>query len=443
MRKQLTALLLALVLGIALLPAGAFADGEPYVIPVNVNGEQKSVRAYDESYEGNLYLSLTDLAAALSSTEKRFRFERIVSSTDGEYFVITTGQMPVLASGAGNPSAVTAPLALNLYRNRIVLDERDRKYYTYNPQNGDLFMSLIDIQLMLDMTFDKNGNSLQAKPNQHFYPDAKMLRDEGFFDNISSVFLADANTGEVYFLWNGYSTLPVASISKLLSYYVLREAIDAGEIRYSDQVRISERAETISKSPDGIVPMEAGNYVPLRELLDAMLIASSNEAAVALAEHLCGSEEAFVERMNVKARELELYSAEMYNCNGLPSYSGGNVPFKRQNRMSAGDLFILTQAILREYPEITEITSAQYGHLPTLNDYWTANSNPLIFNMEGITGLKTGSTNRAGYCLVATMPLQAGDGIHQMVLVLLGAETAAIRGQTAEILMRYAKTLFQ
>ena len=119
----------------------------------------------------------------------------------------------------------------------------------------------------------------------------------------------------------------------------IREAIDAGEIRYSDQVRISERAETISKSPDGIVPMEAGNYVPLRELLDATLIASSNEAAVALAEHLCGSEEAFVERMNVKARELELYSAEMYNCNGLPSYSGGNVPFKRQNRMSAGDLF--------------------------------------------------------------------------------------------------------
>ena len=88
MRKQLTALLLTLVLGIALLPAGAFADGEPYVIPVNVNGEQKSVRAYDESYEGNLYLSLTDLAAALSSTEKRFRFERIVSSTDGEYFVM-------------------------------------------------------------------------------------------------------------------------------------------------------------------------------------------------------------------------------------------------------------------------------------------------------------------------------------------------------------------
>ena len=443
MSKKLTALLLVLVFCMTLLPAGAYADGEPFAVQVNVNGELKSVRAYDESYEGNLFLSLTDLAAALSNTEKRFRFERIVSSTDGEYFVISTGQMPVLASGAGSATGTTAPVALNLYRNRIVLDEKDRKYYTYNPQNGDLYMSLTDVQLMLDMTFDKSGNSLLAKPNQRFYPDAKTLRDSGYFDNISSVFLADANTGEVYFLWNGYATLPVASISKLLSYYVLREAIGKGEIRYSDQVKISARAEAISKSPDGIVPMEAGKYVPLKELLDAMLIASSNEAAVALAEHLCGSEAAFVERMNVKARELELYSAEMYNCNGLPSFSDGNVPFKRQNRMSAGDLFILTQAILQNYPEITEITAAQYGHMPTLNDYWTANSNPLVFNMEGITGLKTGSTNRAGYCLVATMPLQASDGIHQMVLVLLGAETAAIRGQAAEILLRYAKTLFQ
>ena len=443
MKKQLTALLLILVFSLALLPAGASAEGEPYAVSVNVNGVQKAVRAYDESYEGNLFLSLTDLAAALSDTEKRFRFERIVSSTDGEYFVITSGQMPVLASGAASPSAATPPVVLNLYRNRIVLNEKDKKYYTYNPQNGDLYMSLIDVQLMLDMTFDKEGNALLAKPNQHFIPDAKTLRDSGYFDNISSVFLADANTGEVYFLWNGYSTLPVASISKLLSYYVLREAISTGEIRYSDQVRISDRAQAISKSPDGIVPMEAGQYVPLKELLDAMLIASSNEAAVALAEHLCGSEEAFVERMNVKARELELYSAEMYNCNGLPSYAGGNVPFKRQNRMSAGDLFLLTQSILQKYPEITEITSAQYGHLPTLNDYWTANSNPLVFNMDGITGLKTGSTNRAGYCLVATMPVTAGGANHQMVLVLLGAETAAIRGQAAEILMRYAGTLFQ
>ena len=99
--KKIMALLLAFVLCSTVVPIRADADGEAYAMLVTVNGEQKGVRAYNDSYDGNLYLSLTDLAAALSSTEKQFRFERIVSSTDGEYFSIATGQTPVLGSGEG------------------------------------------------------------------------------------------------------------------------------------------------------------------------------------------------------------------------------------------------------------------------------------------------------------------------------------------------------
>ena len=443
MKKQIMALLLVIVLCSTLIPMQAGADGEAFAMQITVNGEQKAVRAYNDSYEGNLYLSLTDLAAALGATEKRFRFERVVSSTDGEYFSITTGQAPVLGSGAGGATGSAAPVMLNLARNRLLVDGGDRKYYTCNPQNGDLYMSVTDVQLMLDMTFEKSGNTWTAKPNQHFIPDIKTLRDAGYFDNISSVYLADANSGEALFLWNGYSELPVASLTKLLSYYILKEGIAAGEIKASDSVRISDHAYAVSRTQDGIVPMEAGAYVPFSELMDAMLVASSNEAAIALAEHLCGSEAAFVERMNARARELGLYSALMYNCNGLPSYDGGNTPFKRQNRMSAADLFLLTQLILQQYPEITEITSTTLAHMPSLNDYWTANSNPLVYNMTGITGLKTGSTDRAGYCLVATMPVQKDGQTHNVVLVLLGAETAALRGQAAEILLRYARALYQ
>ena len=443
MKKQIMALLLVIVFCSTLIPMQAGADGEAFAMQITVNGEQKAVRAYNDSYEGNLYLSLTDLAAALGATEKRFRFERVVSSTDGEYFSITTGQAPVLGSGAGGATGSAAPVMLNLARNRLLVDGGDRKYYTCNPQNGDLYMSVTDVQLMLDMTFEKSGNTWTAKPNQHFIPDIKTLRDAGYFDNISSVYLADANSGEALFLWNGYSELPVASLTKLLSYYILKEGIAAGEIKASDSVRISDHAYAVSRTQDGIVPMEAGAYVPFSELMDAMLVASSNEAAIALAEHLCGSEAAFVERMNARARELGLYSALMYNCNGLPSYDGGNTPFKRQNRMSAADLFLLTQLILRQYPEITEITSTTLAHMPSLNDYWTANSNPLVYNMTGITGLKTGSTDRAGYCLVATMPVQKDGQTHNVVLVLLGAETAAVRGQAAEILLRYARAQYQ
>ena len=443
MKKQIMALLLVIVFCSTLIPMQAGADGEAFAMQITVNGEQKAVRAYNDSYEGNLYLSLTDLAAALGATEKRFRFERVVSSTDGEYFSITTGQAPVLGSGAGGATGSAAPVMLNLARNRLLVDGGDRKYYTCNPQNGALYMSITDVQLMLDMTFEKSGNTWTAKPNQHFIPDIKTLRDAGYFDNISSVYLADANSGEALFLWNGYSELPVASLTKLLSYYILKEGIAAGEIKASDSVRISDHAYAVSRTQDGIVPMEAGAYVPFSELMDAMLVASSNEAAIALAEHLCGSEAAFVERMNARARELGLYSALMYNCNGLPSYDGGNTPFKRQNRMSAADLFLLTQLILQQYPEITEITSTTLAHMPSLNDYWTANSNPLVYNMTGITGLKTGSTDRAGYCLVATMPVQKDGQTHNVVLVLLGAETAAVRGQAAEILLRYARALYQ
>ena len=443
MKKQIMALLLVIVFCSTLIPMQAGADGEAFAMQITVNGEQKAVRAYNDSYEGNLYLSLTDLAAALGATEKRFRFERVVSSTDGEYFSITTGQAPVLGSGAGGATGSAAPVMLNLARNRLLVDGGDRKYYTCNPQNGDLYMSITDVQLMLDMTFEKSGNTWTAKQNQHFIPDIKTRRDAGYFDNISSVYLADANSGEALFLWNGYSELPVASLTKLLSYYILKAGIAAGEIKASDSVRISDHAYAVSRTQDGIVPMEAGAYVPFSELMDAMLVASSNEAAIALAEHLCGSEAAFVERMNARARELGLYSALMYNCNGLPSYDGGNTPFKRQNRMSAADLFLLTQLILQQYPEITEITSTTLAHMPSLNDYWTANSNPLVYNMTGITGLKTGSTDRAGYCLVATMPVQKDGQTHNVVLVLLGAETAAVRGQAAEILLRYARALYQ
>ena len=183
--------------------------------------------------------------------------------------------------------------------------------------------------------------------------------------------------------------------------------------------------------------------VPFRELLEAMLIASSNECALALAEHLCGNEQNFVARMNSKAAELGLQTAKIYNCHGLPSYTdNSSIPIKRQNMMSVDDLFRLIQHILSNYPEVTQITSLKLAHMPSLNDYWTANSNPMVYNVEGVNGLKTGHTNRAGYCVAASMPLgQEGDS-HTVVLILTGAESAELRGQAAEILLRYARTVF-
>ena len=226
-----------------------------------------------------------------------------------------------------------------------------------------------------------------------------------------------------------------------MTYLLIMEAVQAGQISLNDLVPISETAAALSRSPDGMVTLFTDKPVPLSELMDAMLLASSNESALALAEYVSGSESAFVEAMNQRAHDLGLRSAQFFTCNGLPVYSQSPIPTKQQNTMCPLDMFSLVQYILRQFPRITDITSQLFDRMPTL-DYTTANSNPLVFNMPGVNGLKTGSTNRAGYCLVATLPVTSGGVTHTIVLALFGSEAADVRGQASEILLRTASDYY-
>ena len=151
-------------------------------------------------------------------------------------------------------------------------------------------MNIVDIQLMLDMPIEKENGMWALRTDRPFQTDLESLRQSGFFDGLNSVLLADADSGEVLFQLKPDEVLPIASLTKLLSYVVLKDAIAMGEIGADDMVTISKNVEDLSLSPDGIIKMHAGAMVPLRELMEGMLIASSNESAVALAEHLCGSE---------------------------------------------------------------------------------------------------------------------------------------------------------
>ena len=420
MRRKLFCVLLSLFIFCSSAGIKVSADG-PYKLSVHVEqGKTAFVRAMDGSYLGNIFISLTDLSTALSGTEKQFRFERIVSSTDGEYFTVTRNQTSVLPSDSENIPERPQTSTLNPYRNRLLVDGSERRYYTHNPKTGDLYMSLTDVQLMLDLTAERRGSELVLKLSEPFLPDIHQLEQD--VSLISSLTFSRI-------LCSFFVSPPTSAM----------EAVAQGKASLTDTVYISDAAEAISLSGDGMIVLQAGTSAPFSELLEGMLIASSNECAVALAEHICGSEAAFTAQMNSRASELGFSSAKMYNCSGLPSYSDDPIPVKRQNTMSAYHLFQLSGMILRNYPEIQEITTKQLSHMPSLNDYWTANSNPLVFNMEGVTGLKTGSTNRAGYCLVATLPIETEGENHMIVLVLLGAETAEIRGQAAEILLRYAR----
>ncbi|MBQ3373699.1 MAG: serine hydrolase [Oscillospiraceae bacterium] len=417
----------------------------PLSLTLYVGDRASAVRAYDANYENNIYLSLADLSSALDGTAKQFSFTYGNTAQDGEYNALRMGQ-PALTAGSGitqDSPASREEVWLAFSRNRIFVDGADRKYYTFREGWHDLYMSLVDVQLMLDVTLEKTGeNAFRLYPERPFAPDYLTLEAEGYFAYLSSFVLGDADTGVILCALNHDEKVSIASTSKLMTYLLFAEAEQRGEVGYDTVFTISPHVEEVSRSADGMIFMEAGKEVPASELLDAMLVASSNEAAVAVAELVAGSEERFVSLMNSRAQELGLYSAEFYTPNGLPIFTDTAVPAKLQNRMSAYDLFRLSAYVLKSFPEITKITSQAFASMPSLS-YTVANSNPLLFNMPGITGLKTGSTNRAGYCISASLPVTVGKETHQIILCLLGAETGADRGQEAEILLRFARNYYQ
>ena len=196
------------------------------------------------------------------------------------------------------------------------------------------------------------------------------------------------------------------------------------------------------ESGDGVLPLKAGEQITVEELLLGALLPSSNECAFCLAETIAGSEEAFVERMNQKALELGLSQAVFYNSHGLPAYTQDPIPSKRQNRMSAEDMFRMVSYLLRVYPQITDITSQKSAVIESLG-LEVKNSNPLLHNMAAVTGLKTGTTNKAGACLVTSLRGEDGAVEHDLVVVLLGAENSIERGRVAGLLATYALERFR
>ena len=187
--------------------------------------------------------------------------------------------------------------------------------------------------------------------------------------------------------------------------------------------------------------MYTGQEVLLRDLISAMMLPSSNEAALAIAEYVAGSEPAFVKLMNEMAEQLGLSTARFYNASGLPVYSDSLIASARQNRMSAADLFRLSAAIINKYPEIS-VFSSQKSMEPESFDYTITNTNNLLWNMEECFGLKTGTTDEAGCCVVAAAKVPLSDGVHTLIAVVLGGISNLDRFQIPELLFDWASQTF-
>jgi len=251
-------------------------------------------------------------------------------------------------------------------------------------------------------------------------------------NDIRAAISGDFETGEIFYEYNTDEVVEIASITKLMTYLVAREAVEKGEVSFDDIVTISEHAASTKGSSFGL---SSGEDIKLGLLMDVILIVSGHGAAVAIAEHVSGSEEAFVERMNKKAEEIGITTARFINPNGMPI----DLEETDQNYMSTVDLFKLARYVLEEYPEITNTTDKEKLAIPERN-YDKEATNPLLEEMNAVDGLKTGYTDRAGLCLISTAEVideEDSNKNRRVISIVMGAKSHMDRIQKSLDLIEY------
>jgi D-alanyl-D-alanine carboxypeptidase (penicillin-binding protein 5/6) len=295
-----------------------------------------------------------------------------------------------------------------------------RLLYNYSILIGGIFMKKIKKTLLLCLIIIMLTNTL-------------VFADININENIKGALLGDLE-GEILYDYNINQQLAIASISKLMTYTVMMDKVSAGEISLDDDVVISGHAAATEGSNFGIL---AGETIKLRTLVEGMLIVSGNDCATAVAEYVGITQDNFVNMMNTKASELGLLSASFINPHGLPI----NDEETGQNYMSVSDLYKLVQHVLRTYPEILEITKRPELVI-TERNFSRAATNPILGVVEGADGLKTGYTDKAGICLVSTMPVKGNGLDYRLIGIILGAQTHEDRINKTIELLEYGKNNF-
>ncbi len=236
----------------------------------------------------------------------------------------------------------------------------------------------------------------------------------------ASAILIEQSTGKVLYEHNSHEILRPASVTKVMSILLIMEALDSGQISLTDKVPCSEHASNMGGSQ---IWLDVTENLSVDEMLKAICVASANDCTVAMAEFLAGSEEAFVERMNNKAKELGMNDTTFKNCHGLDT--DGHVT-------SSYDISLMSRELLTKHPSITNYTTIW---MDTLRDGKSelTNTNKLIRNYAGATGLKTGSTDLALYNLSASA---TRDGL-SLIAVIMKAPTTKTRFSEAQKLLDY------
>ena len=239
--------------------------------------------------------------------------------------------------------------------------------------------------------------------------------------NCKSAVLMEASTGNILFEQNPQEAFPPASVTKIMTLLLIMEAIEEEKLTYSDMLSASAHACSMGGSQ---IYLEEGEQMSVDDLIKSVVIASANDAAVVLAEAVCGTEEAFVEQMNAKAHSLGMKSTHFENTNGLDDTATNHVT-------SAKDIAIMSRELI-QYPKILEYSSTWMDSIRG-GEFGLTNTNRLIRFYQGATGLKTGSTSKAGFCISAT----AERNGMSLICVIMGAESRDIRNAAATDLLNW------
>ena len=239
-----------------------------------------------------------------------------------------------------------------------------------------------------------------------------------------SALLMDVATGTVLFAQNEHEALAPASVTKVMTMLLIMEAIDSGKIGWGDSVTASESAAAKGGSQ---VYLKVGETMSVEEMVKSIAVSSANDCACAMAEHLAGSENAFVEQMNSRAKELGMADTHFVNCTGLDDAEDAV-----SHKTSAYDISLMSRELLKNHPDITKFTTIWMDTIRN-GEFGLSNTNKMVRFYSGCTGLKTGFTRGAGYCLSASAQR---EGL-ELIAVVMGCETSQKRFAACKQMLDY------
>ena len=244
-----------------------------------------------------------------------------------------------------------------------------------------------------------------------------------------SAVLMDAATGTVLYEQNAHEPLAPASVTKVMTMLLIMEAIDSGKISWDDMVTASEAAAAKGGSQ---IYLKVGETMTVSDMVKSIAVSSANDCACAMAEHLVGSESAFVDLMNKKAQELGMADTHFVNCTGLDDDTEA-----MKHRTSVYDIAIMSRELLKNHPDIKKFTTIWMDTVRN-GAFGLSNTNKMVRFYNGCTGLKTGFTSGAGYCLSASA---LRDGM-ELIATVMGSKTSADRFAAAKGMLDYGFSNF-